>query len=476
MRNGHGNGMILATMCLATFIAILDTSLINLGLHSIQADLHSSMTTLQWVVDLYNLAYAVLILTGGTLGDLFGRRRIFIIGMLTFAAGSLICALAPGAAVLIAGRGIAGVGAALELPAALAILNVTYPDSQRRARAIALWGGMNGLAMAIGPTAGGLLVDSFGWRSLFYVILPFAAATVALAVGYLKESADPQGRHLDLPGQLLAILALGTLSLGFIEGSGWGWHSPAIMSCFAGSVIGLTAFLAVEHWSLRPLLPLSIFRSAAFSAAVADAALMTFGMYGLLFVLPLYFQVIRRDSAVMAGIALLPMSVTFFLVSPAAGRMATKVGPQALISCGMALTGTGMLLLSSSIIHSGYSLVGLALFAVGLGLGLITGPIATAAMANAPAARSGLSSGLVNVGRMVGATLGVAALGMLFGGRVEAAAQDVPRFMEDMHSAFLVEGAAEFAGAGIALICFRRDSLATDHQDTSRPHSSERED
>jgi MFS transporter, DHA2 family, methylenomycin A resistance protein len=465
MRDSDRNGMILAAMCLATFIAILDTSLVNLGLHSIQADLHSSMTTLQWVIDLYNLAYAVLILTGGTLGDLFGRRRIFILGLLTFAARSLICAIAPGAEVLFAGRGIAGVGAALELPAALAILNVTYPDAQRRAWAIALWGGMNGLAMAIGPTAGGLLVESFGWRSLFYVILPFAAATVALAVSYVEESTNPQGRHLDLPGQLLAVVTLGTVSLGFIEGPSWGWYSPAILSCFAGSVIGFAAFLAVEHWSPGPLLPLSIFRSGAFSAAVADTLLMTFGVYGLLFVLPLYFQEVRRDSAVMAGVALLPMSVTFFLVSPVAGRVATKIGPRALISCGMTLTGIGMLLLSSPIIRSGYSLIGTALFSVGLGLGLITGPIATAAMASAPAARSGLSSGLVNVGRMIGATLGVATLGMLFGGRVETAAQDVPRFMEGMHGALLMGAAAEFIGAGIALIWFRRDSLETDHRD-----------
>jgi DHA2 family methylenomycin A resistance protein-like MFS transporter len=192
---------------------------------------------------------------------------------------------------------------------------------------------------------------------------------------------------------------------------------------------------------------------------------MTFGMYGLLFVLPLYFQAIRRDSAVMAGVALLPMSMTFFLVSPVAGRMATKVGPRALICCGMALTGTGMLLLSPPIIRSGYGLIGAALFAVRLGLGLITGPISTAAMANAPAARSGLSSGLANVGRMIGATLGVAALGMLFGGRVETAAQDVPRFMEGMHGAFLMGAVAEFAGSGIALLWFRRDSLETAHQD-----------
>jgi MFS transporter, DHA2 family, methylenomycin A resistance protein len=460
MRDTYRNGLSLAAMCLATFIAILDTSLVNLGLHSIQNDLHSGMTTLQWVIDLYNLAYAVLILTGGALCDLFGRRRIFIIGVLIFAIGSLICAIAPGAAILIAGRGIAGIGAALELPAALAILNVTYPDARKRASAIALWGGMNGLAMAIGPTTGGLLVDSFGWRSLFYVVLPFAAATVALAIGYVSESADPQGWHLDLPGQLLAVVTLATLSFGFIEGPGLGWQSPAVLGCLAGGIIGLAAFLTVEHRSSHPLLPLSIFRNRAFSAAVADASLMTFGVYGLLFLLPLYFQMIRRDSAVIAGVALLPMSVTFFLVSTTlAGRLATKIGPRLLISCGMALTGIGMLLLSGLAAQTSYDFIGLALFAVGLGLGLITGPIATAAMANAPTARSGLSSGLVNVGRMVGATLGVAALGILFDGRVEAATQNVPRFMQGMHGAFLMGGTAELAGAAIALFWFRGNSL-----------------
>lgn len=464
MPNGSRSGLVLAAMCLATFIAILDTSLVNLGLHSIQADLHSGMATLQWVIDLYNLAYAVLILTGGTLGDLYGRRRIFILGVLVFAGGSLLCAVAPSAAVLIAGRGIAGAGAALELPAALAILNVTYPDARRRAGAIALWGGMNGLAMAVGPTVGGILVDSFGWRSLFYAVLPFAAATIVLAIGYLEESANPRDRHLDLPGQLLAIGTLGALSLGFIEGPAWGWHSPVILGCFAACAAGLAAFLTVERRSPGPLLPLSIFRSGAFSAAVADATLMTFGMYGLLFLLPLYLQAVRGDSAVLAGVELLPMSLTFFLVSPVAGRLATSVGPRALIGCGMALTGLGMLLLSSPSIRAGYGPIAAALFAVGLGLGLITGPIATAAMANASAVRSGLSSGLVNMGRMVGATLGVATLGVLFGGRIEAAARDVPQFLHGMHNAFLMGGAAELAGAAIALIWFRRDSLETDRR------------
>lgn len=359
------NGVVLAAMCLATFMAILDTSLVNLGLRAIQADLHARRATLQWVIDLYNLAYAVLILTGGTLGDRYGRRRIFVIGVVTFAAGSLVCAVAPDAGVLIAGRGIAGAGAALELPAALAILNVTYPDPHARAGAITLWGGMNGLAMAIGPTVGGLLVDSLGWRSLFYAVLPFAAATLALPAFALEESRNARDRHLDLPGQVLAIVALGTLALGFIEGPGWGWRSPPILGCTAACIASAAAFIAVERRTAAPMLPLSIFRNAAFSAAVADATLMAFGMYELLFLLPLYLQVVRHDSAVRAGVTLLPMSLTFFLVSPLAGWVATRVGPRVLIG-------------------GGFAWMAAAAFCVGLGLGCITGPIATAAPARSP--------------------------------------------------------------------------------------------
>jgi len=214
-----------------------------------------------------------------------------------------------------------------------------------------------------------------------------------------------------------------------------------------------------EHRSSDPLLPLSIFRSAAFSAAVAGATLMTFGMYGLLFLLPLYLQAIRGDSALRAGIELLPMSVTFFLVSPLAGRVATRVGPRVLIGGGMGLATMGLLLLASPLIQAGYGPIAVALFAVGMGLGFITGPIATAAMANAPSARSGLSSGLVNVGRMVGATLGVAALGLLFGPHVEEAAKDAPTFLVGMRGAFVMGAAAQVIGALIAVLCFRRHSL-----------------
>jgi MFS transporter, DHA2 family, methylenomycin A resistance protein len=318
---------------------------------------------------------------------------------------------------------------------------------------------MNGLAMAIGPTLGGVLVDAFGWRSLFYAVLPVAGVALAIAPASVPESSDPKGRTLDLGGQVLAVLTLGTLCLGFIQGPSWGWQSWRLLLCAAGFAASAVAFLFVERASASPLIPLAMFRNRAFSAAIADATLMTFGMYGLLFVLPLFLQSIRGATATLAGLELLPMSVTFFIVSLGAGRAVAALGPRILISVGMCLTGGGLFMLAAVSQQSGYAIIAAALFAVGLGLGLITGPIATAAVANAPVARSGTSSGLVNVGRMVGATLGVAILGILFGAHIEETARDPARFLEALRAAFLIGGATQLCGALIALICFHRGAL-----------------
>jgi len=458
MADSRQQTMILGTMCVGTFMAILDTSLVNLGLHSIQRDLRADISAPQWVIDIYNLIYAAFILTGGMLGDLYGRRRVFLAGVVVFAAGSLICALAPNTTLLIVGRGIAGIGAALELPVALAILNVSYPAPKRRARAIAIWGGMNGLAMAIGPTLGGVLVDQWGWRSLFYVILPVAVAAYAIGQLYVPETSDPKGRHLDMPGQILAILALGSLCLAFIESPKFGWTSPWILGWLIVFALSSIAFVVVEHRTAEPLIPLSTFSNGPFAAAIGCAALMTFGMYGLLFTLPLYLQAERGATAAQAGIALLPMSLTFFGVSFLAGRLATTLGPRILVSSGMTLTACSLFALAGLSPQSSYGVIGAALFVTGIGLGLITGPIFTAAVANAPTERSGMSAGLVNVGRMVGATLGVAVLGLFLGKRVDMTT-DVAQFMTGMRTAFVLGGTAELAGAVTALIAFRRDSL-----------------
>lgn len=207
IESGNRKTLTLATMCIATFVAILDTTVVNLALHAIQNEFHTSVTVLQWILDLYNLTYASFIMTGGVLGDLFGRRRIFALGMCLFTLGSLVCGLAPNPSVLIAGRGIAGIGAALQLPGSLSILNVTFQDEKERAHAIAIWGGFNGLAMAIGPTLGGLLVDHLGWRSVFFLVVPFGIVVIGLALSRVSESSDPKGRQLDLTGQTFAFFS-----------------------------------------------------------------------------------------------------------------------------------------------------------------------------------------------------------------------------------------------------------------------------
>jgi EmrB/QacA subfamily drug resistance transporter len=464
--NRSASTLTLAAMCLGTFMAILDTSLVNLGLHAIQADLAADLATLQWVIDLYNLAYAIFILSGGVLADRYGRRRIFLLGTAIFALGSALCAVAWDAPALILGRFVTGVGAAFALPAALAILALAFPDARERTRAIAIWGAMNGLAMAIGPTLGGLLVDALGWRSLFAVILPVAAATYALAAHAVAETTGG-ARPLDIRGQILAMLALLLLCVGVIEGPRWGWDSPATFACLAGAALCAVAFVVAERTAADPMLPLDMFANRAFSAAIADASLMTYGVYGLLFLLPLYLQALRGTAATTAGVILLPLSLTFFVASPVAGRIATRVGPRRLIGAGMTLNGCGLLALTFLADDTGMAVIVAALLAVGLGLGLITGPISTAAVANAPAARSGTASGALNVARMVGATLGVAVIGALFGAGPEQAITAVPHFLAGAHATFAIGGAAELLGAVIAVLCFRRDSLGRPHEAAS---------
>lgn len=457
MPNGNHKTLTLSTMCIATFVAILDTTVVNLALHTIQGALHANITVLQWVLDLYNLTYASFIMTGGILGDLFGRRRIFVIGMALFTVGSLLCGLAPSPAILIAGRGIAGIGAALQLPGSLSILNVTFQDENERAHAIAIWGGFNGLAMAIGPTIGGLLVDHFGWRSVFFLVVPFGIVVIGLALARVSESSAPQGRELDIAGQVFAFLFLGCLAFGFIQGPSLSWSSPWIIASFLTCAISLLAFLKTERGKSGALVSLEIFRDGAFSAAITDAALMTFGMYALLFIFPLYLQSIRGQSAVIAGLELLPMSLTFFVVSFFAVRFVNLAGVRLSIAIGMALTGIGIGALAFVQAHSGFLPIWLGLFAIGAGLGLITGPIMTVAVSRVARERSGMSSGLVNVARMVGATLGVAILGSIFGAHLDQTAHDVPEFLGGMQKALVIGAGGEIAGAGIALGLLRSD-------------------
>ena len=450
--------LVLLATSLGVLLAQIDTSVVNLALKSIAVDLQASVSQMQWVVDAYNLAYASLLLTGGTLGDLYGRRRIFLFGIVLFTGGTLVCAFAPTVTGLIAGRIISGVGAALALPMSLVLLTLAYPVREERAHALGIWASCNGLAFVIGPTVGGWLVDSIGWRSIFYMSLPFCAAALLLTMQAVNESTEPEGRRLDLPGQVLAVIGLGGFAFAAIESSHWGWNAPLIFM-IAGAVIAMIAFVWVEAKTPGPLLPLSLFGHPVFSAALAVAGLMTFGMYALLFIMPLYFQTVRGSSPFVAGLELLPMSVSFVVVSQLAGFFTNRLGPRVVMTVGMACMGLGALALAAITQNSGLGLIEMALVIVGIGLGLNTAPVNGVAVAAVPPARAGTASGILNTARMVGATLGVAILGSLFAAYAGQQANTIESFLIGLRAAMNVAGVAELLGAAVAFMFIRANSL-----------------
>jgi MFS transporter, DHA2 family, methylenomycin A resistance protein len=402
----------LLTLCMAVLIAQVDTSVVNLAVRPIGAWFQAGVAALQWVVDSYNLVYALLLLTGGLLADLYGRRLVFMAGAAVFTAASVVCAVAPSIAVLIGARALAGVGAALLLPASLAIIRVVWSDTRERGRALGIWAGCNGLALAIGPAIGGLLIGRFGWRSIFLVVVPLGLAALALAVPTIPESSDPQDREFDALAQVLGALGLGGLALAAIEARGSTWLAAFGL---AVAVLTLAAFIRVEaRRGAAALVPLDMFGVREFRGAVAATAGMTFGMYGVLFLLPLTWQSAGRLEPVGAGIALMPMALVFVLVSPFSGRLTDRPGARVTAGGGVAVIGCGLLVIGLTAAWTSIlgAEVGLAL--TGVGMGMATGPLMGLAVGAVASARSGTAAALINVARMVGATIGVAILGALF--------------------------------------------------------------
>ncbi len=439
-RARSGSRWVLTTVCLAVLLAQVDTSVVNLALRSIGLRLHAAVTGLQWILDAYNLCYAVLLLTGGLLCDLYGRRRLFIVGAAIFTGGSVLCAAAPGVPLLIAGRAVAGAGAALLLPASLAIIRVAWTEEQARNRALGIWAACNGLAFIIGPALGGLLVDRFGWRSVFLIVVPLGVVAIGCALRVVAESSDPAGRRFDAPGQISGALALAGLALTGIAGA----HDRALAAIAGGvGVIALVGFVLIEHRrGPAAMVPLELFGSPRFVGTLTATSAMTFGMYGVLFLVPLVWQSGAVFAAGTAGIALMPMAGVFFVVSNASGRLLESIGARVLISGGTALIGVGLFVIAFSAAGEPLWLAEMGLVLSGLGMGLNTGPLYGVAVAAVPAARSGSAASLINVARMIGATLGVAVLGTAFalGGAGGAG----------LRAAMLLGGAVQIVGGAVA--------------------------
>ena len=402
---------VLLTLCLGVLVAQVDTSVVNLAIHPIAGTFDAGVGALQWVLDGYNLTYAILLLTGGLLADLYGRRRIFRTGAAILAAGSIGCAAAPDVGVLIAARVVTGAGAALLLPASLAILRVAWPDEAERRRALGTWASCNGLAFVIGPTLGGLLIQHLGWPSVFLLSVPLAGAALALAANII-ESADPEQRRLDLRGQVVGAALLGGLVFAAISGheGGHAWFAG-----LAVAAVALPYFLRVEHRAREgALVPLGMFGDRGFCGAIAATASMTFGIYGMIFLLPLIWQQSGLLGPEGAGVALLPCALLFFVVSQRSGHMAHRIGLRAMTAGGTAVIAAGLLVLAATQAGRPLPLAAIGLGLTGVGMGLNTGPLMSVAVEAASVARSGTASSLINVARMVGATLGVAVLGASF--------------------------------------------------------------
>ncbi|OIQ98990.1 multidrug resistance protein Stp [mine drainage metagenome] len=362
----------LVTLCMAVLIAQVDTSVVNLAIRPIGVYFTAGVAALQWVVDGYNLVYAALLLTGGLLADLLGRRIIFMVGAAVFTAASLLCAFAPTVSLLIGGRALAGLGAALLLPASLAIIRVVWPDHVERGRVLGIWAGCNGLALAIGPTLGGLLIGQFGWRSIFLVVVPLGLAAFALALPAIPESSARQERHFDAPGQILGALALGGLALAAIEMNA---ATLTALIALAVAIPALLLFIAVESQrGAAALVPLAMFRARGFLGAVTATAGMTFGMYGVLFLLPLTWQSSGILDPLGVGLALMPMALVFVLVSPFSGTLSRRFGVHSMTSGGVALIGFGLLILSVSAGWKSILADETGLILTGLGMGLATRP------------------------------------------------------------------------------------------------------
>ena len=438
--------LILLIMTVGYFLVLLDVTIINVTLPSIRVALGAEMSELQWVVDGYALALASLLLTGGTLGDLYGHKRVVLTGSAVFGVASLACGLAPTPSALISARIAQGVGAAVLLPGTLAIITGAYgKERNAQARAISIWAAVGSLALPVGPLLGGLLVGTVGWRSVFLLNLPVVAFAMVASAWVVQESNRSSGQRPDGPGVVLGAVLLAALTFTFIEGGRAGWMSVPVLAASACAVITLLAFVFVENHSRSPMLPLEFFRIPDFTGANAVAGLMNLVALGTIFLLTLYLQVVQGRSALLAGVEMVPMFAPLSALAPISGRLAARFGPRLPMAAGLTLGSLGMVLLGRLEVNSGYLPELLPpMLCIGTCLGLLTPAVVTEAMGSVPASRSGLASGANNTARQAAGAIGVALFGALAG-----TPSAVGSFLGGLHTAALL-GAGLWVG-GIVL-------------------------
>jgi EmrB/QacA subfamily drug resistance transporter len=432
----------LGAVCVATFMLLLDITIVNVALPDIARDLKTSFTDLQWVIDAYALSLAALLLTAGSLADLFGRRRLFASGLGVFTTASLLCGLAGSPLFLELARALQGVGAAAMFATSLALLAATF-HGRERGTAFGAWGATTGAAVAVGPLVGGLLTQNVGWESIFFINVPIGIGAIAVTFLRVAESRDPDAAGVDWAGLLAFSGGLFLLVFALVRGNAEGWGSALIVSFLVGAAVLLCAFVVIERLKRRPMFDLTLLRKPAFAGASIAAFALSASLFSMFLYLTLYIQNALGYSPLQAGLRFLPTTLLSFAVAPIAGKLSARLPVRAMIGAGLGLVGLGLLLMSGLDADSGWTALLPGFIAAGAGVGLINPPLASTAVGVVPPARAGMGSGINSTFRQVGIATGIAGLGALFQQLLE---DKVPAALQRVPTEVLATGSPRVAG------------------------------
>ena len=451
----------LVAVSLATFMTYLDNNIVNVAIPTIQRSLHLSVAGLEWVVSGYVLVFAGLMLVGGRLADLYGRRRVFLIGLTVFTLSSLAAGLASSGSMLIAFRAVQGLGAALLVPTTLAIILATFDDTRERTRAIGIWAAISALALAFGPLIGGFISQNWHWGWIFFINVPVGIVTFVMAVAWMTEShGQSASRRLDVPGLLSSAIALFALTYALIEGHTKGWTSAQILGSFALAAVAVLVFTVIEARSAQPMVQMSLFRSRVFSGGTLVWMMWAFGIFGIYFFTSIYLQSILGFTPVKAGLAFLPMAVVIAIFATISEQVAARISAHWTIALGLVLMVGGLFLFARQDMHATYLglMPGFLLF--GAGAGLMQAPLTNAILGSMPSDRSGVASALLNASRELAGLLGITVIGAVLSSREGAALRSgvapARAFLDGYHAGLAVTIALIGAGIVVVMVALRR--------------------